>query len=78
MLGEDGIITVRRKSDHSPIFIAELMHECYRVLPLARHNKIHTAATDVWHQALGYCSTLFWCTAADIYADGSILPKRTS
>ena len=47
MVGEDGIITVQRQSDHSPVFIAELMHGCYQVLPLPRHNKIYTAATDV-------------------------------
>ena len=78
MVGEDGIITVQRKSDHSPVFIAELIHACYQVLPLARHNKIYTAATDFWHQALGHSSTRFWSTATDIYADGSILPKRPS
>ena len=48
MVGEDGIITVQRKSDHSPVLIAELMHGCYQVLPLARYNKINTAATDFW------------------------------
>ena len=78
MVGEDGIITVQRKSDHSPVFIAELMHGCYQVLPLARHNKIYTAATDFWQQALGHSSTRFCSTATDIYADGSILRKRPS
>ena len=34
------------------------------------------AATDFWHKALGHSSTRFWSTAADIYQDGSILPKR--
>ena len=67
-----------RKSDHSPVFIAELMHGCYQVLPLARHSKIYTAATDFWHQALGHSPTRFWSTATDIYTDGSILPKRPS
>ena len=33
MVGEDCIITVQPKSDHSPVFIAEIMHECYQVLP---------------------------------------------
>ena len=46
MVGEDGIITVLCKSDPYPVFIADLMHGCYQVLPLARHNKIYTAATD--------------------------------
>ena len=78
MVHEDGFITVQRKSDHSPVFIAELMHGCYQVLPLARHNKIYTAATDFWQQALGYSSTRFCSTATDIYAYGSILPKRPS
>ena len=54
IVGEDGIITVQRKSDHLPVFIAELMHGCYQVLPLVRNNKIYTAATDFWHQALGH------------------------
>ena len=78
MVGEDGVITVECKSDHCPVFIAELMHGCYQVQPLARHNKIYTAATDFWHQALQHSSTRFWSTATDIYADGSILPKRPS
>ena len=59
MVGEDGIITVQQKSDHSPVFIDELMHGCYQVLPLARHKKIYTAATDFWQQALGHSSTRF-------------------
>ena len=46
MLGKDGIITVKRKSDHSLVLIAEFMHAWYQVLPLARHNKIYTATTD--------------------------------
>ena len=71
-------MTVQRKSDHSPVFIAELMHGCYQVLPLARHNKIYTAASDFWHQALGHSSIRFCCTATDIYADGSILVEHTS
>ena len=78
MVGEDGIITVGRKSDHSAVFIAELMYGRYQVLPLARHNKIYTAATDFWHQALGHSSTHFWSTATDIYTDGSILDNRPS
>ena len=28
MVRENGIITVQRKCDHSPVFIAELMHGC--------------------------------------------------
>ena len=59
MVGEDGIITHQRKCDHSAVFIAELMHGWYQVLPLACHNKIYTAATDFWHQALGHSSTRF-------------------
>ena len=78
MVGEDGIITVLHKSKHSPVFIEELMHACYQVLPLARHNKIHTATTDFWHQELGHCATRFCSTATDIYADGSILTKHPS
>ena len=78
MVGEDGIITVQRKSDHSPVFIAEVMHGCYQVLPRARHNKIYTAATDFWQQALGHSSTRFCSTATDIYTDGSMLHKRPS
>ena len=78
MIGEDGIITVQRKSDHCPVFIAELMQECYLVLPLARHHKIYTAATDFWHQALVHSSTRFCSTATDICTDGSILHKRPS
>ena len=76
MVGEDSIIGVQRKSALSPVFIAELMHGCYQVLPVARHNNIYTAATDFWHQALVPSSTLFWSTATDIYTDGCILPKR--
>ena len=52
IVGEDSIITVQRICDHSSVIIAELMHECYQVQPLTRHNKIYTAATDFWHQAL--------------------------
>ena len=78
MVVEDGIITVERKCDHSPLFIPKIIHRCYQVLPLVRHNKIHTAATDFWHPALGHSSTRFWSNATDIYADGSILPKRPS
>ena len=52
MVGEDSFITVPRKSDDAPVFIAEVMHACYQVLPLARHNTIYTAATDFWQQAL--------------------------
>ena len=40
MVGEDGIITGQHKSDHSPVFIVELMDGCYQVLPLAGHNMI--------------------------------------
>ena len=49
-----------------------------QVLHLARYNKIYTAATHFWHQALGYSSIRFWRNAIEIYADGSILPKRPS
>ena len=59
-------------------FIAELMHGYYQVLALAHHNKIYTAATDFWQQALGHSSTRFCTNAADIYGDGSILLKRPS
>ena len=59
MLDEDGIIPVQRKSDHSAVFIAELMHGYYQVLPLARYYKIYTAATDFWHKALGPSSIRF-------------------
>ena len=39
MVGEDGIITVQRKSDYSPVFIAESMHTYYQLLPLVlRHT----------------------------------------
>ena len=78
MLGEDGIMTVQPKYDHSPVFIGELMHACYQVLPLARQNMIYTAATYFWQQALVHSSARFCSTATDIYADGSILHKRTS
>ena len=78
MLGEDSINTVQRKSDHFPVFLVELMHECYQVLPLARQNEIYTAATDFWHRALGHSSTRFCSPATDIYADGSIAPNRSS
>ena len=52
MVGADGIMTVPYKCDHSRVFIAELMHVCYQVLPLAHHNKIYAAATEFRHQAL--------------------------
>ena len=54
MVAEDSIITVQRKSDHTSLFIAELMHGCYQVLPLACSNKIYTVATDFWHEGLGH------------------------
>ena len=60
MVGEDGIIRVERKCVHAPVFKAELMHGFYQVLPLACHNQIYTAATEFWHQALGYSATRFW------------------
>ena len=78
MVGEDSIIAVQRKSDHSPLYIAELMYGSHQVLPLTCHNKIYTAATDFWHQALGHSSTRFCSTATDIDTDGSISHKRTS
>ena len=78
MVSEDGIITVQHKSDHSAVRIGEFMHGCYQVLPLARHNKIYAAATDVCHQALVHSLKCFCSTPTDIYADGSFLPKRTS
>ena len=48
MVREDGIITVLRKSDPAAVVIAELMHGCQQVLPLARPDQIYTAATDFW------------------------------
>ena len=78
MVGEDGIIKVQCKSNHSPVCIRESIHGCYQVLPLARHNKIFTAATDFWQQALAHSTTRLCSTATDIYADSSILPERTS
>ena len=78
IVGEDGFITVLPKSDHSAVFIAELMHGCYQVLSLARHNKMYTAATDFGHPALGHSAPRFCSTATDIYADGSILREHTS
>ena len=75
---EDRIITAQRKSEHSRIFIAELLHGCYQVLPFARLNKIYTTATDMWNQALVHSSTRFCSNTTDIYADGSSLHKRTS
>ena len=39
IVGEDGIITVQRKSDHSTVFIAEFKYGCYQVLPLARPTR---------------------------------------
>ena len=53
MVGEDGIITVPYKSDHSPLCIAKVLHGCCQVLPLACHNKRYPRATDFWHQGLG-------------------------
>ena len=78
MVGEDSIITVQRKCDHTAVFIAQLMHACYHVLPLARNDKIYSTATDFGHQGLVHSSTRFCCTATDIYADDSMLPKRPS
>ena len=78
MLVDDEIISFARKSDHSAGFIAKLMHECYQVLRLARNNKIHTVATDFWHQGLVHSSTHFLCTATHIYRDDSISPKHPS
>ena len=75
MAGKDGIITVQCKSDDSSVFIAEFMHGCYQVLPLARHNEIYTAATNFWHQALMHFTTRFLSTATDIHADDSMLRK---
>ena len=72
IVGEVGIITVKRKCEPSPVIIAESMHVCYQVLRFARHNKIYTAATDFCHQASAHSSTPFCRTATDIYADGSI------
>ena len=46
MVGTDAIIIVLSASDHSPVFIAELMRECCQVLHRALHDKIYTPATD--------------------------------
>ena len=78
MVGEDGIITVQYKSDPFPVFIAELMHECYHVLPLAPHEKIYTAATDSCYQGFTHLFTHFCSTATDIYAPSCILHRRQS
>ena len=78
MVDEDDMITVQCKSDDSPLFIAELMHRCYQLLRRGRHNKIHTAATDIWYQAFVHSSTHFCSNATDIYTDCSILPQSTS
>ena len=78
IVDEDGMITVQRICHHSPVLISELMHGCYHGLPLARHDKIYTAATGFWHQAFGHSSTSFCSTATNIYADGSILRQHTS
>ena len=66
MVGEDGVNIVPHKSDHCPVFIAELMHGCYEVLPLVCHNEINTAATDFWHQVFGHYSTRFCSKGMDI------------
>ena len=78
MVGADDIITVEYKSDYSHGFIARFIHGCDQLLPLADHNKINTAASDFWYQALWHSSTRFCSTPTDIYADGSILLKRPS
>ena len=75
---EYSIITVQHKSGHSPVFITELMHRCYQVLPLTYPDKICTTPTDFWHQALGHSSTGFCNNATNIYADNSIIPKCSS
>ena len=78
MVGDHSMITVQCKSDPSPVFSAEVIHACYQVLPLARHNEIYTAATHFWEQPLVHASTCFCSTATHIYGDASILPKRTT
>lgn len=59
MVGVDGAISDPRKSEHSAVCIAELMHECHQVLPLTRHQKINTTGTHFWYQGLGLSSTRF-------------------
>jgi len=76
MIGEDSIIEVRKKSDNSVVISATLEHGFYQVYPIVKHGKIYTASIEYWHKALGPTSTRFWNTATDIYADGSLLPKR--
>ena len=78
MVGEDGIIRVQHKSDHSPVCIIELRCGYYQVPRLARHNEIYYAATDFCQQALVLSSTRLYRTATHIHADGTSLPKRAS
>jgi len=76
MIGENGIIEVREKSDNSVVISAALEHGSYQVYPIVKHGKIYSASIEYWHKALGHTSTRFWNTATDIYVDGSLLPKR--
>ena len=75
---EDAAITVPRKSSHTPVFIAQLMHGCYQVLHLVHHYNIYAIATDFGHPPLGDESTRCCSPATNIYANRSISPKRTS
>ena len=59
IVGENSMITIQPISYLSPLCIANLMHECYQVLPLVSHNEIHTTATDVREQPLSHSSTRF-------------------
>ena len=72
MVGDNGMVTVQCKSDHLSIFIAQLIHRCYQVPPLAYYCKISTAATDFRQQALEHFSTRLCRSASDVYADDCI------
>jgi len=76
MVGEDGVISVIKKAHNCVVISASLEHVSYQVYPIVRQGTIYMAATEFWHQALGHSSPRFWSDAKDIYADGSILPKR--
>ena len=76
MIGEDGVIEVRKKINNSVVISAPLEYGYYHVYLIVHHGKIYMAATDFWYKALRPSSTRFWSTATDIYQDGPILPKR--
>jgi len=75
MIGEDGIIEVRKKSDNSVVISATFKYSSYQVYFIVKYGKIYSVSIEYWHKALGHTSTRFWNTATDIYADGSLLPK---